>query len=182
MMVSTRGNSVVTADGQPNLNSLEAVDALNMLKRIADAGNATIRSFAELDVALVDLVRTNGMMAFASIAFWPQGQRYSVAFELAVAPGTSAAVPLIGAQLVVLASASEEERRGAVAFWQFLMEPENQATWVKASYYLLTRRAALPLLESWYREDPSRWVALSHRFTPPRRCLRGLAGVSGRSA
>ncbi len=164
MMVSTRGGSVVTEEGRPNLNSPEAVDALAMLKRIADAGNATVRSFAELDVALVDFVRTKGMMAFASIAFWPQGQRYSVAFRPAVAPvptGESAAVPLIGAQLVVLKRATEEERRGAVAFWQFLMEPEHQATWVEASYYLPTRLAALPLLEAWYHEDPSRRVALS---------------------
>lgn len=163
MMVSTRGGSVVTEEGQPNLNSAEAVDALSMLRRVSDEGNATLRSFAELDVALVDFVRTKGMMAFASIAFWPQGQRYSVAFTPAVAPvpaGTSAAVPLMGAQLVVLESASQEQRRGALAFWQFLMEPENLATWVKASYFLPARRAALPLLEAWYQEDPSRRVAL----------------------
>ncbi len=163
MMVSTRGGSVVI-EGQPNFNSPEAVDALSMLKRIADAGNATVRSFAELDVALVDFVRTKGMMAFASIAFWPEGQRYSVAFEPAVAPvpeGVRASVPLIGAQLVVLKSATEAEQQGAVAFWQFLMEPESQATWVRASYYLPTRQAALPLLEAWYQEDPSRRVALS---------------------
>ncbi len=164
IMVSTRGGSVVTEGGQPDFDSPEALDALSMLKRIADAGNATIRSFAELDVALVDFVRTKGMMAFASIAFWPEGQRYSVAFKPAVAPvptGTSASVPLIGAQLVVLKSATEAERQGAVAFWQFLMEPENQATWVRTSYYLPTRQAALPLLEAWYQEDPSRRVALS---------------------
>lgn len=164
MLVSTRGGSVVTDDGQPNFDSPEAINALSMLKRIADAGNATLRSFAELDVALVDFVRTKGMMAFASAAFWPQGQRYSVAFEPAIAPvptGDSAAVPLIGAQMVVLENATEEERRGAVAFWEFLMQPENQATWVKASYFLPTRRAAEPLLEPWYQEDPSRRVALT---------------------
>jgi sn-glycerol 3-phosphate transport system substrate-binding protein len=164
MMVSTRGGSIVTEAGQPNLNSPEAVDALNMLKRIADGGNATLRSFAELDVALVDFVRTKGMMAFASIAFWPQGLRYSVAFEPATAPvptGASAAVPLMGAQMVVLESASEAERRGAVAFWEFLMEPENVVTWVQASYFLPARRSALPLLEPWYQEDPNRKVALS---------------------
>jgi len=163
MMVSTRGGSVVTAEGQPNLNAPEAVDALTMLKRIADAGNATLHSFAELDVALVDFVRTKGMMAFASLAFWPQGQRYSVAFEPAAAPvptGVSDAVPLMGAQLVVLKSASEVQRQGAVAFWEFLMRPENLATWVKASYFLPARRAALPLLEPWYQEDPNRRVAL----------------------
>ncbi len=135
-----------------------------MLKRIADAGNATLRSFAELDVALVDFVRTKGMMAFASAAFWPQGQRYSVAFEPAIVPvptGKSTAVPLMGAQLVVLKSATEKQRKGAVAFWEFLMQPENQATWVKTSYFLPTRRAAEPLLESWYQEDPSRKVALT---------------------
>ncbi len=174
MMVSTRGGSIVTEEGQPDFNSSEAVDALSMLKRIADEGHATVHSFAELDVALVDFVRTKGMMAFASIAFWPEGQRYSVAFRPAVAPvptGGSAAVPLIGAQLVVLKSATEAERRGAVAFWQFLMQPENQVTWVEASYYLPTRRAALPLLEPWYQEDPSRRVALAqleHAVPRPR--------------
>lgn len=164
MLVSTRGGSVVTPDGRPNFSSPEALDALSMLRRVADAGHATVRSFGELDAALVDFVRTKGMMAFASFAFWPEGQRYSVAFTPAVAPvpvGASASVPLIGAQLVVLAGASDEERRGAVAFWQFLMEPEHQATWVRGSYYLPTRRAALPLLEPWYQEDPSRRVALA---------------------
>ncbi len=163
MMVSTRGGSVVTEDGQPNFDSPEAVDALSMLKRVGDAGNATLRSFAELDVALVDFVRTNGMMAFASAAFWPQGQRYSVAFAPAIAPvptGGNAAVPLMGAQMVVLKNSTEEQRKGAVAFWEFLMQPENQATWVRASYFLPTRRAAEPLLEPWYQEDPSRKVAL----------------------
>lgn len=180
MMVSTRGGSVVTEEGQPNFSSPEAVDALTMLKRIADAGHATVRSFAELDVALVDFVRTKGMMAFASIAFWPQGLQYSVAFKPAVAPvpmGASAAVPLIGAQLVVLKSATEEERRGAVAFWQFLMEPENLATWVKASYYLPARRAALPLLEAWYQEDPSRRVALTQLETAVSRPRIGAYAV-----
>lgn len=163
MMVSTRGGSVVTAEGEPNFDSPEAIEALAMLKRVADAGNATLRSFAELDVALVDFVRTKGMMAFASAAFWPQGQRYSVAFEPAIASvptGGSSAVPLMGAQLVVLKRATEVQRRGAVAFWEFLMQPENQATWVKASYFLPSRRAALPLLEPWYQEDPSRRVSL----------------------
>lgn len=164
MMVSTRGGSLVTPDGEPDFTSPEALDALSMVKRIADAGHATLRSFAELDVALVDFVRTNGMMAFASAAFWPQGQRYSVAFTPAMVPvpnNGSAAVPLIGAQLVVPNTASEAEQRGAVAFWAFLMEPEQQATWVKASYFLPTRRSATALLEPWFAEDPSRKVALS---------------------
>ncbi len=164
MMVSTRGGSLVTESGEPDFTSPEALDALSMVKRIADAGHATLRSFAELDVALVDFVRTKGMMAFASAAFWPQGQRYSVAFTPAMVPvpnSGSAAVPLIGAQLVVPNTATEDERCGAVAFWAFLMEPEQQATWVRASYFLPTRKAAVPLLEPWFAEDPSRKVALS---------------------
>ena len=163
-MVSTRGGSLVTPDGEPDFTSPEALDALSMVKRIADAGHATLRSFAELDVALVDFVRTKGMMAFASAAFWPQGQRYSVAFTPAMVPvpnGGSPAVPLIGAQLVVPNTATDNERRGAVAFWAFLMEPEQQEAWVKASYFLPVRRSAVPLLEPWFAEDPSRRVALS---------------------
>ncbi len=162
-MVTTRGGRIVTEDGRPNFNSPEAIEALTMLKRMTDDRHVTNRSIAEIDVALVDFVRTRGMMALASLAFWTQGQRYSIAFEpgaVVVPMGISREVPLIGAQIVVMKDSSEAERLGAFAFWQFLMQPENITTWVKKSYFLPARKSALPLLESWYSEDPIRGLGL----------------------
>ena len=61
--------------------------------------------------------------------------------------------------------------RGAVAFWKYLMEPENVARWVEASYYVPLRKSALPLLEGFYRENPFRKVAfeqVAHAQERPR--------------
>ncbi len=163
-LVTTRGGSLVSEDGTPNFASPEAVDALTMLQRLAQERVSIPRGFGELDQALVDFARTKGMMAVASEAFFPQGERFSVAFDVASAPlptGQSQAVPLMGAQLVVLESASEAERRGALAFWQFLMAPENQEAWVEASYFLPVRKSVAEALAPWYEADPSRGAALA---------------------
>lgn len=163
-LVSTRGGSVVTEDGQPNFDSPEAVEALSMLQRLARERHSVPRGFAELDQALVDFARTRVMMAVASQAFFPQGERFSVAFEVAAAPlptGSSESVPLMGAQLVVLESASEAERRGALAFWQFLMAAEQQQAWVQASYFLPVRNSVAEALQGWYEAVSGRRAALA---------------------
>ena len=163
-MVTTRGGSLVTASGAPNFDSPEAIAALQMLQDLVQRGHASARSYAELPFAQLDMVRTQGMMIFASIANWPEARRFSFAFELAAAPmptGGAAAVPLGGAQLVIPNTVSEAEQQGAFAFWQFLMEAENVAAWVRDSFYIPVRRAALPLLEPWYDEDPNRRAALA---------------------
>ncbi len=182
-MVTTRGGSLVTEDGAPNFDSPEAIEALHMLTRLVDAREALPRTLAEANFALLDFVRTKGMMVFASPANLPDATRFSIAFQIAAAPvpvGSSPAVPLGGAQLVVLEGASEAQRAGAFAFWEFLMEPENLKTWVEASYYLPARRAALPLLEPWYAEDANRRAALSQLETAvPRPRVAAFSTWSG---
>ena len=163
-LVTTRGGQVVTDDGQPNFDSPEAIDALSMVQRMAKERHSIPRGYSELDQALVDFARTKGMMALASEAFFPQGERFSVAFEVASAPvptGSSQAVPLMGSQLVVLQSASDAQKRGAFAFWQFLMQPEVQERWVEASYSLPTRRSVATALQPWYAAAPNRSAGLS---------------------
>ncbi len=163
-LVTTRGGQIVTDDGRPNLDSPEAVDALTMLQRLARERHSIPRGAGELDQALVDFARTKGMMALASEAFFPQGERFSVAFEVASTPvptGGSQAVPLMGSQLVVLKSASEEQRRGAFAFWKFLMRPDVQARWVETSYSLPVSRSVVDALRTWYAAAPNRSSALS---------------------
>lgn len=162
-MVSTRGGSILTDEGRPNFDSAEAIDALTMLQRLARGRSSIPRGFAELDQALVDFARTKAMMAIASQAFFPEGERFSVAFEVASAPlpvGSSRAIPLMGAQLVVLSGASEAQARGAFDFWRFLMEPDIQSRWVQDSYFLPVRRSVAEGLSSWYDEAPNRRSAL----------------------
>lgn len=164
MMVNTRGGRLVTEDGGPNLNSPEAVEALTMVTRLVAQRQAIPRSLSEATFALLDFVRTKGMMAFASIANWPEAQRFAIAFEIAAAPvptGGDLAVPLGGAQLVLMRGAPEAEGRGAFEFWKFLMESENLATWIEASFYIPVRRSVIPLLEPWYAQDPNRRAALT---------------------
>ena len=163
-MVATRGGNIIQ-DDLPNFNSPEAIAALEMLQRISRNRDAINRSMSEIDIALIDFIRTKGMMAFASLAMWPEGSQYSVAFEVGAAPIPMGELmehrtPIAGAQLVVLQGASPAQQEGAYAFWQFLMEAENVATWVRDSYYLPTRFSALPHLEDWYAEDPTRAIAL----------------------
>ncbi|HEX2862995.1 MAG TPA: ABC transporter substrate-binding protein [Deinococcales bacterium] len=161
-MVLTRGGKVVTDDGRPNLNSPEAVDALQFLQNIVKAGYGIPRSLGEAQFGVLDFVRTKAAMVIASIANWGDLAPYTVAFKLGVAPlprGTREIVPFGGAQLVVMNSASPQERAGAFAFWQFLMRPENMAAWTKATFYVPPRRSVLGLLKDWYAENPYRKTA-----------------------
>ena len=173
-MVTSRGGSLVTEDGRPNFNSEEAVDALSMLYRLARKRALIPRKLSESKFALLDFVRTKGMMVFASIANWPAAENYSFAFELGVAPvprEEGGKVPLGGAQLVVLKGASEEQKRGALAFWRYLVRPENVARWVQASYYVPIRKSALLLLKDFYAENPYRKAAfeqLAYAIPRPR--------------
>ncbi|GGM98841.1 ABC transporter substrate-binding protein [Thermus composti] len=172
-MVTSRGGSLVK-DGRPNFTSKEALQALEMLHRMVQRGHAQARNLAEATFAQLDFVRTKGMMVMASIANWPAAENFSFAFALGVAPvprEEGGKVPMGGAQLVVLRSASEAQVQGALAFWRYLMEPKNVARFVEASYYVPVRKSALPLLEGFYRENPFRKVAfeqIAHAQERPR--------------
>ncbi len=161
-MVTSRGGNLVTKDGKPNFTSAEVVQALEFLQDLGRAGATSVRNLGESQFAQLDFVRTKGMMVFASIANWPAAEGFSFAFKLGVAPvpkEPGGKVPLGGAQLVVVKGASPDQIKGALAFWQYLMEPEVVAKWVQASYYVPLRKSAIPLLENFYKENPYRKVA-----------------------
>jgi len=171
-LVNSRGGRIVTAGGQPNFTSPAAIESLAMLQRLAERGHAQVRSFAQFEVAMIDFVRTRAMMSVAGLAFLPQGQRFAVAFELGLAPlplAPGGSLPLMGGQLAVVRGASEAEQRGALAFWQFLLAPENLQTWIEASYFLPVRRAVVPLLAAWYEANPMARVGLEQlTYAAPR--------------
>jgi len=157
--VASRGGSLVSESGEPRFASQEAIDALAMSQRLVEAGVAIPRSFGSVDQALVDFVRGRVMMAFASEAYVPTGERFTATFDLGLAPFPREAgghVPFTGGQLVVPENATAEERAGAVAFWAFLMQPENVEAWVKASYFLPVRKSVEADLAPWYEAHPER--------------------------
>ncbi len=164
MMVLSRGGVLALEDGTPNLDGPEAIEALTMLHGLARARQLAFYGAAESTPAILSFVRTRNLMTFASIANWPDVRRFSVGFELAAAPvpmEDGGRVPLGGAQLVVMRGASEAQRLAAFDFWRFLVEPENLARWVEASYYIPVRRSAIPLLDDFYAADPNRAAALA---------------------
>lgn len=164
MIVLSMGGRIVTEDGSPDFNSPEALEALTMLRDLQADGSLVYYSNTESTAAILTFVRTRALMTFASIANWPDVRRFSIGFQIAAKPvpgSEDGVVPLGGAQLTVLRTASEEQRRGAFEFWQFLMEPDNLRLWVEDSFYIPVRRAALPLLEDFYAQDPNRGAALT---------------------
>lgn len=163
MIVLSMGGRLALDDGTPTMNSPEALAALTMLRDLQAEGSLVYYSNTESTAAILTFVRTRALMTFASIANWPDVRRFSIGFQIAAQPVPAAddgVVPLGGAQLTVLRTASEDERQGAFAFWQHLMEPDNLRLWVEDSFYIPVRRAALPLLEDFYAEDPNRGAAL----------------------
>lgn len=158
-MVASRGGRIVTEEGRPDFVSPEAIATLEMLARMARAGHSLPRSFADFDQALIDFARGKGMMAIAGQALLPEGERFAVTFDVATAPiprGEDPGVPITGGQLVIPRAASEAERAGAFAFWRFLMEPARNEAWVKASFFLPSRRSVREGLADWYAAAPVR--------------------------
>jgi sn-glycerol 3-phosphate transport system substrate-binding protein len=164
MMVLSLGGTLVHEDGTPNLDSPEALEALTLLRDLARGRHLAFFGANEATAAMLTFIRTRTLMAFASIANWPEVRRFSIAFRIAAAPvpmREGGRVPLGGAKLVIMRNASPEAREGAFEFWRFLMEPERLAQWIEGSFYIPVRRAALPLLEDFYAADPNRAAALA---------------------
>lgn len=165
VLVMSRGGSIVNGQGRPDFTNAKAVESLEYLQGLVRRNIAQSRNIAEAQFSVADFLRTKTFMGIAPITIWPLIEnRAPIPFKLGVAAvprSSDGKVPLAGGSLVVLRGASEQQARGAVAFWRFLMEPPNIAKWVRATYYMPMRRAAQPLLEDFYREDPRRRVTFS---------------------
>ncbi|RIH85371.1 ABC transporter substrate-binding protein [Calidithermus roseus] len=165
VLVMSRGGSLVNKDGKPNFTDARVVESLEYLQELVKKGVAQSRNIAEAQFSVADFLRTKAFMGIAPITTWPLIEdRAPIPFKLGVTAVPRVAggkVPLAGGALIPLKGVSPEQVRGIVAFWKYLMEPENIAKWVKTTYYMPMRRAAQPLLEDWYRADPRRRVAFA---------------------
>ena len=165
VLVMARGGSIINAQGRPDFTNAKVVEALEYLQGMVRRNIAQSRNIAEAQFSVADFLRTRTFMGIAPITTWPLIEdRAPIPFKLGVAAvprNADGKVPLAGATLVVLRGANEAQTKGAVAFWRYLMEPQQIARWVRATYYLPLRRAAMPVLEPFFAEDPRRRLAFS---------------------
>ncbi|HWG84066.1 MAG TPA: extracellular solute-binding protein, partial [Deinococcales bacterium] len=123
-IVTSRGGSLLTSDNLPNLDSAGTTGTLAFLQEMVRGGNAIARSTTEIEVAVMDFLRTKAAMVIAPSSAWAIANDHAVGFR----PGV---VPLPGktlageAQLVVLKGAGTEETRGAYEFWKHLTTQKN---------------------------------------------------------
>lgn len=172
-IVAAQGGSVV-ANGKPNFTSPEVVAALEILARMVNEKTAVGRDLGEVAGTAIDFVRGVNSLVFASVANWTDFQKLSFLFELGAAPmpcAAKCAVPIGGAQLVVLDGANAQEQAGAVAFWRFLMEPARLQNWTESTFYLPPRKSVQPLLVDFLKQNPYRAAVfgqLDNAFSRPR--------------
>lgn len=155
--VLSRGGAL-TDGAAPRLNSPDALEALTQLARMSAAGHAQPRHLSEATRSAFDFARGQNLFVLASVANWTDARKLPF-FSLGIAPfpcekAGACAVPLGGATLAVPRGTGSQEQAGALAFWQFLMEPARLSHWVQTTAYAPPRRAVLPLLEEWYAKNP----------------------------
>ena len=169
-VIASRGGSLLTEDEKPDFAGEGAVGTLRFLQDMVKAGTLIPRSLDEVNLAVLDFLRTKAFMVVAPSSAFPIARQNSIGFR----PG-AVALPgrtLAGeAQLVVLKGADAAQQKGAVEFWQFLTRPENIARWVRASSYLPARRGAAKLLEEHIAGAPeiaAGMAALERAYNLPR--------------
>ncbi|THF84862.1 ABC transporter substrate-binding protein [Deinococcus sp. KSM4-11] len=154
--VLSRGGALVDGS-KPTLNSPDAVEALTQLARMSAAGLAQPRTLGEATRGAFDFARGQNLFVPASVANWIDARKLPF-FNLGIAPfpceKTGCTVPLGGAVLTIPRGTPAAEQAGAVAFWQYLMDPARLADWVQTTAYAPPRRAVTPLLDGWYAKNP----------------------------
>ncbi|GGK97957.1 ABC transporter substrate-binding protein [Deinococcus radiotolerans] len=155
--VLSRGGALTSGD-RPRLDSPDAVEALTQLARMSAAAQAQPRTLNEATRAAFDFARGQNVFVLASVANWTDARKLPF-FNLGIASfpcekDGACTVPLGGATLAIPKGTPSAEQAGALAFWQYLMQPARLADWVKTTAYVPPRRAAAPLLEDWYAKNP----------------------------
>jgi sn-glycerol 3-phosphate transport system substrate-binding protein len=138
-LVTGLGGNIFDANGIPDFDGPASLEGVRFLLDLQKAGALSVRSYSEAEAGIIDFLRTKTFFAIAPSPVFATLKQYSAAFNLGVVtlPGRSVAGE---AQLVAFKNASADEQRGVAEFWKFLIKPDNQERWAKASYYLPVRK------------------------------------------
>ncbi len=139
-LVTGLGGNIFDANGIPDFDGPASLEGVKFLLDLQKAGALSVRSFNESEAGIIDFLRTKTFFAIAPSPVFATLKQYSTAFNLnaVTLPGRSVAGE---AQLVAFKDSSPEEQRGMTEFWKFLVKPDNQERWAKASYYLPVRKS-----------------------------------------
>ena len=139
-LVTGLGGNIFNANGTPDFDGPASLEGVRFLLDLQKAGALSVRSYSEAEAGIIDFLRTKTFFAIAPSDVYASLKQYSTAFNLGAVtlPGRSIAGE---AKLVAFNSSSPDQQRGVGEFWKFLIKPENQERWAKASYYLPVRKS-----------------------------------------
>lgn len=184
--IATEGNGYGGLDAVVDFNHGKFVDQLTWIKKMYDEGLFVPKSKAIGETANDAFVNAKCQMSSSSIAdhgtFGKQaieGMHWDVAM-LPVWEGTERKNSLVGgAALWTLKGSSEEQYKGAAAFYAFLATPKQAEWWSTVTGYIPVTNSGFEAMKAsgFYDKAPykGRELALaSLAFTPPSEYTRGV--------
>jgi len=155
MLYQEGGRLYDAGSGRPDFNSPIGVEVLEYLVGLVrDTLFYLNPGFQRQD----EFLAGNVAMIPASVVSWAF-MKGRPAFNMAVAPfpqGTRKAVIIAGTNIGMFQKTDMARKKLGWEFIRWFLQPENQARWTRASYYLPTRRsaAARPEIQSFLMENP----------------------------
>ncbi|MDV3251195.1 extracellular solute-binding protein [Devosia sp. BK] len=184
--IATKGNGFGGLDAEMVVSQGKFVDQLTWIKKMYDEGIIVHKSKDAGETANDAFVNGKCQITSSSIAdhgtFGKQaaeGVHWTDAM-LPIWAGTKRTNSLVGgASLWTLKGKSEEEYKGAAAFFNYLAQPEQAQTWSTITGYVPVTMAGFEAMKAngFYDEAPykGREVAIeSLTFTPPTENSRGI--------
>jgi len=155
MLYQTGGRLYDAAAGRPEFNTQRGVDVLEYLVGLVrDTLFYLNPGFQRQD----EFLAGNVAMIPASVVSWAF-MKGRPAFTMGVVPfpqGSRKSVIIAGTNVGMFRKISPTQKKLGWLFIRWFLQPENQARWTRASYYLPTRRsvAARPEFQSFLIENP----------------------------
>lgn len=155
MLYQEGGKLVDARSGRPDFNSPAGVEVLEYLVGLVrDTLFYLNPGFQRQD----EFLAGNVAMIPASVVSWAF-MKGRPAFRMSVAPfprGTRKAVIIAGTNVGMFRKVSPAQKKLGWEFIRWFLQPDNQARWTRASYYLPTRRSAVlvPGFQSFLVENP----------------------------
>jgi multiple sugar transport system substrate-binding protein len=162
-LIISRGGEVEKDGGGYNYNSSEARDAMEMMKRLYDAGYARriVEAYGEQTdfgnfKVLFTMASTSGLPYYASaIESSDRPFEWGVAPFPTVSASDQAVQNVYGASLSVTnIGSTPEEQLASWLFIKFLTGKSQQAVWVRESNYFPVRASVADDLDDYFGENP----------------------------
>lgn len=160
-LAASNGTPVYASDGSPQFTSPAVVSALGYLVNLKKEGALATGTNYPGETALG---AKKGLVDLSSSAgyYYEQqtvGGKFPLTTTVLPAGSSGSADEMAGANLVVFASATTEQKAAAWKFLQYLSGPAEQAAWAAATgYYPITSQALTePSMASYLKQNP--WIS-----------------------